>query len=718
MTQRPATLNRSRRSPRPGASRRVGSTPVLPSLFGALAGFSLPARSSKRSTDRRARRSRGPNGLPSPRRGAAGKLLIALLVLVVGGAGAAYTLSKAKGARTGERSDLIVESVKRAALEISITERGSLESSANKTLTCLVEGEAGTGILKIVDEGTRVTKDQVVVELDSSRLRDSATQQQIVVEQAEAAMKTSEKNVEIQKTQNESDVEAAKLKLKLAQIDLDKYENGDFIQQLNTILGEIQLAHEDEKRYDEKYKFTQKQIKKGYATQSELEADRLAVKKAQIALAVAKEKEKVLKEYTRVRELAEKKANAAEFERELKRVELKTQAALAQQEADFSAKKLTYQVEKEQYDKLQRQIAVCVIRAPSDGLVVYANTRTGGRGGGNEPLIYEGAKVKERQAIINLPDISNMQVNARIHESKIDLVSEGLPATIRLDALPGEIFHGSVSMVSLVPMSGNWPNFNLKEYITYVRITDESSRLQSLKPGLTAEVEILIDRLNSVLQAPITAFVERGGRQFCWLLSDGQIVRREVKTGKSNEVTTQVIEDESLYGKGQGIKEGDRVVLNPRTVLPKEIALLEEDVPATSESQSAFKPGDMPPPKEAGGKRRGGPGAGTPTGPGSSPGESAGGGRGRGNFDPEAMFAASDTNADGKITEAEAGERWTFLSASDKDKDKAVSKEEFLKGIEEFRQRGAGGGGAGGGPGGGGRGRGGPPGGGGPGAGS
>ncbi|MFN0056715.1 MAG: HlyD family secretion protein, partial [Planctomycetales bacterium] len=320
-------------------------------------------------------------------------------------------------------------------------------------LTCLVEGEAGTGILKIVDEGTRVVKDQVLVELDSSRLRNDSTSQQIVVEQAEAGMKNAEKNVEIQKTQNESDISAAELKLELAILDLEKYEQGDYIQELNTIKGEIQLASEDVTRYDEKYTYTQRLIKKGYATQSELEADRIAKDKAKIALAVAKEKMEVLEKYSRKRQMAEKEANAKEYERELARVKLKAAAALTQQEADYRAKSLTYQVEKEKYDKLQRQIQMCIIKAPRDGLVVYANTRTGFRGG-SEPLIYEGAKVKERQAIINLPDVTNMQVNARIHESKIDMVREQLPATIRVDALPGETFHGVVNMVSLVPMSG------------------------------------------------------------------------------------------------------------------------------------------------------------------------------------------------------------------------------------------------------------------------
>jgi hypothetical protein len=314
-------------------------------------------------------------------------------------------------------------------------------------------------------------------------------------------------------------------------------------------------------------------------------------------------------------------------------------------------------------------------------------------------LIYEGAKVKERQAIINLPDVSNMQVNARIHESKIDMVRESLPATIRVDALPGEIFHGEVSMVSLVPMSGNWPNINLKEYVTFIKITDETSKTSSLKPGLTAEVEILIDRLSSALQAPITAFVERGGRHFAWVLVNGQPVRREVKIGKSNELATQVIEDESLYGRNQGLKEGESVVLNPRTVLPKEVALLEEEIPATTDGTN-FKQGDLPPGKDNSKGRRG-PGADasggregrTPGSPGEAGPDAAGGAgrRGGGMGDPAEAFSRFDKDGDGKLTDAEIPDQMKqFVSVSqlDTNKNNAIDKDEWLKFAESRRQQG------------------------------
>jgi HlyD family secretion protein len=637
-------------------------------------------------------------------------VLLTLLSLLVVALGAGVTWKLKQGGKGNELANLIVETVKRAALEISITERGSLESAANMTLVCQVEGDAGTGILKIVDEGTRAVKDQVLVELDSSRLRDLATAQEIVKEQAEAAMKTAEKNVEIQKTQNETDISNAKLKWDLAVLDLEKYELGDYIQETNTINGEIRLAQEDLTRYEEKFNFTKRLIEKGYATQTELEADRIAKEKAKIAVAVANEKLKVLQEYTRRRQMEEKKANKREFEREWERVKLRAQASLTQYEADFRAKTLTFKVEKEKHEKLLRQIELCIIKAPRDGLVVYANTRTGGRGGGTEPLIFEGAKVKERQAIINLPDIANMQVNARVHESKIDMVREGLPATVRVDAQPGEVFHGEVSMVSLVPMSGNWPNINLKEYVTFIKVTDEASKVIALKPGLTAEVEILIDRIESTLQAPITAFVERGGRHFAWIVANEKLVRREVKIGKSNELATQVLEDESLYARDQGLKEGEQVVLNPRTVLPKEVALLEEEIPPVAEA-NAFKQSDLPgkTPDRARGGRRGGPeGESGRRGTG-SPGESAGdepagggggrGGRGGGMGDPNESFTRFDADKDGKLTDAEIPEQmkqFVTVAQLDTNKNNAIDKDEWLKFAEDMRQRRGGGGGRGG----------------------
>jgi HlyD family secretion protein len=595
---------------------------------------------------------------------------VALTVVVVGllgTAGAAWGVKYFQPPGAKKYANLMTEVVTRAPLEISITEKGSLESANNLTLTCLVEGEAGTGILTIVPEGTLVTKDQVLVELDSSRLRNDLTTQEIKVEEAQAALTTAEKDVEIQQSQNESDIAAAELKLEIARLDLAKYkdENGEYTQLENELQGDIAIAKEDVTRATEKLKFTQRMIRKGYAQQSELDADRIALAKAEIALGVAQDKLTVLQKFTQKRQLAELEAAVKDNARELERVKKKAEAAMATKQADLRARKLTYDVEKDKKEKLVKQLDACIIKAPRDGLVVYANARSSGFRG-NEPLIYEGAKVKERQAIINLPDVANMQVNTRIHESKIAMIREGLTATIKTDARPGEIFHGVVNQVSLTPMSANWPNFNLKEYLAYVKLTDAGKVSEVLKPGLSAEVEILVDRIDSAVQ-------ERGGKHFAWVHLGDSLERREVKIGRSSENVSEILD---------GLKEGERVVQTPRTQIPREVLALEEEVPAAAAPVAVpgAAPADNGKKNESPGGRSGG-----------SPGGAApGGGRGRGgNFDPAQVFAMMDANKDGKVTLDEVPEdrrQFFDISRMDKDGDKAVSQEEFTKAMEEFRR--------------------------------
>lgn len=463
--------------------------------------------------------------------------------------------------------NLLTATVVRAPLELKVVERGSLESAANVTLRSEVEG--ANAIIKIVEEGTQASKGQLLVELDSSTLRSSQSVQQILVKTAETALDQSQKAVEIQKNLNETNIAAGKLKYELAQLDLEKYRNGEHRQLQNSIAGEITLAEEDYARAKEYYQFTKRLSKKGYVGSSNVEAERVALTKAEIGLQAAQEKLRLLNNYEHPRQLAEKTALALDTKRDQTRIANKAAAALIQAQSLVNRHLLTTQIERLKLERINGQIEACTIFAPQDGLVVYANEKNG-RGSSQDRTIRERALVRQRQPIINLPDVTRMQVNARIHESKIDLVAAGLPAQIRVDALPGRVFEGEVTSVSLVPLSANWPNVDLQEYSTIVGVHSSPETL-SLKPGLTAEVEILIERLTNVLQLPIQCVVERGGRHFAFVLDDGEPVRRELITGSSNEVVVQIKE---------GLDEGEVVVENPRSALSEMLDDLEQEVPA------------------------------------------------------------------------------------------------------------------------------------------
>ena len=591
----------------------------------------------------------------------------------------------------------------RGPLEIKLTERGNVQSGSNLTLRCLVESPTGTGVLKIVEEGTLVAKDQVVVELDSSRLRDEALLQKIRLDAADAALKIADANTEIQKQQNESDVAASELKLELARLDLKKYKQGDYLQASRLFLADVKFAVEYLKRAQDKKNYTERLMRRGFTTTKMVDADRVGLKKSQIDVDLAIERNMVFEQFTHRRDLAEKESNARLYEAELERVRLRAEAALSQRERNLLAAKRTWFVEKQRYEKLLRQIEACTIRTPRAGLVVYSNSDMYRSSSG--PLVYEGAVVRERQPLVDLPDVTDMQVTARIHESKIALLREGSAATVRIDAHAGKSYRGEVRQVALVPNSASWPNRELKEYTAIIQLTGEAAEIAALKPGMTAGVEILADRLESVIQAPVQSLIERGGRYFAWVDDeDGGIERHEIHPGKSNDQMIEVAD---------GLAEGDTVVLNPRSALPVEVAALEQEVPPIDRAAADrwARPVPVPAPQPARPidvEKSNEPDSAPRTSPGATPASPAvevvmrdapqpaattsaaetPSAESKSPSDPMADFDRLDQNHDSRVTAAEFPEKMkTVFSRMDTNGDQVIDKDEWKKGAKTWSQQ-------------------------------
>lgn len=591
-------------------------------------------------------------------------------------------------------TNLSTDVVRRGPFQVTVTERGTLDSMRNAVLSSKVEGS--TAIISIVPEGTHVKEGDIVCELDSSTLKDKEVQQTISFTSAQSLYDQAKENVEIQKTQNDSDIAAAKLKLELAILDKDKYLQGDYEQQRKEMEGAVELAREDLTRSKEDFDYNERLTRKGYKTQNDLEASRIAVRKAELAVSVAEEKLRVLSEFTYKRQIKELDANAKEFARELERTERKALATLAQTESELAAKDLTLKVETSKLDRLRQQIEFCIIRAPQDGQVIYAN-KTDGRS--DSIQIEEGAMVRERQAIINLPDLDKMKVNARVHESRISLIRAGLPVSVKIDAVPDKVFQGELDTVSSVPSSTNFFNRDVKEYEAIVRLLDTAEKGNRLRPGLTAGVEILVEQRDDVLQTPVQSIITVAARQFAFVVKGKRVERREVKVGQTNDRTIEVL---------SGLDENDVVVMNPRSQFATELVELETQLVKEQAEEAAKNPQPVGVPSAVptGAPGPGGrpPGAGGPPdaggagGPGRGPG---GGGPSEGGVrpDPVARFKQMDANSDGKITEDEADERMKSRFATfDADGDGGITQEEMSAATARFRAAGGAGGQGGGRP--------------------
>lgn len=286
----------------------------------------------------------------------------------------------------GKKKDTtyITDQASKGPFRVTVTERGQLDSLNNVTLTSKVKGY--TTILSIVPEGTMVKTGDLLCELDSALLVDKEKQQQIQVTQAEATLKQAEENVAIQKTQNESDYSAAEVALKLAELDEKKFLEGESERDLNVKEGAITKSREDLQRAEEIFEFSKRIAKKGYKNQNDVEADRIKVVKAEIDLEIAKEDLKVEKDYVQERKRIELKEDVQEKKRNLERVRRKGIATLAQFEAKLKASQLTYEVEKSEHDRVLEQIEACKMIAPQNGQVVYANQNSSRRGNGENVI--------------------------------------------------------------------------------------------------------------------------------------------------------------------------------------------------------------------------------------------------------------------------------------------------------------------------------------------
>lgn len=587
----------------------------------------------------------------APRRGSTTWLVIGgLLTVVVLGAstGLFYKLrSKVKGVQPQSYK------VERGPFAFYVTERGEIESSNNVEIRCEVKSlnSGGTAIIEVVPEGRMVHAGDVLVRLDSSALEHDLVQQQIVCNSSEAAMIFSRNAYEA------------------ALISKTEYIEGAYRQEEQTVLNEIFVAEEDMRRAEQYLLHSEQLAARGYVTALQLEGDRFAVAKSQGELEAAQTKLHVLQEYT--------------LQKKIKELE----SEIVSSQAAWKAEENSYQLELDNLHKIEEQIALCTIRAPQAGQVVHANEFD--RRGNGEIVIEPGTLVRERQVIIRLPDPERMQVKADISESRIAYVQARMSADIQVDAFNGMLLEGAVLKVNEYPEPSGWLSSAVKKYATIVEIHDPPP---TLRPGLTAQVKIHVERLDDVLTVPVQAILERRGWYYCLVRQGLDWVPQRVTIGPTND--KQVIIE-------TGLSEGDEVALNPRRYVDED-KLPGGTVPERSNGRSIR--GEL---KQADAES-----AGQPSPSGDSPdqqadsaagegavaesvGDSFRGGRGDPATMASAMFSRMDANSDGLLSGDELpAERREQIMAADTNSDGAISRDELTAGMRAMRGGGRTGGGS------------------------
>ena len=527
------------------------------------------------------------------------KRLAWLLILVIIAAGAwAYEYARGLGDDSnGTNIQAGTFTVQRSDLTISVTENGDIKPLNSLVIKSKVEKNTTT-IISIVDEGTYITAEDVnrgmiLVELDTSEIKQEVMEEEIKFLDGAADMTAAKEAVDIRKKQNESDIEAGKMMVRFSQMDLQKYlgasvsqkiitmadntknwQNqvnqfvddpnlgGEALQMIRELNSNIKLTEAQLARAVEKMEGTQQLYDANYVAEIELKSDQLDVQ----SLKIQKEQDETAKalyvKYEFPKQVVTFMSACHESTRELDRIEAKARSNLAQAQVEYDKEKAKYVLQEEELNHVRKQLDFCTIRAPAPGDVVYASSTLSSSSRRRSRAIELGASISERQSIISIPDPSVMKVEIKIHETWIDKIKIGQKARINVTAFREDTLTGEVIKEAPMADPEEWMNPDLKVYSTDIRIDGTH---ESLKTGMTAMVEVIIEELKDVISVPIQTVVNVEGKKVCYVASATGPQQRQIETGSFNDDFVEI---------KSGLSEGEKVLLNPPRVVKSEATAL------------------------------------------------------------------------------------------------------------------------------------------------
>ena len=427
----------------------------------------------------------------------------------------------------------MTHTIARGDLVISVTEQGTLESSKNTEIKCQVRGSST--VTWVIPSGTEVKEGEKLVELDTKIIEETLSLQKTNVFEAESTL--------------------AETMADLAEADIAllAYEGGRYRSREKGLQTRLAIAESNLGSAQKMYNHSKLLFRRGYVTALELEGNAFTVTQAELELKVIKTNIFVLQTFTRDMELTSMNGRRESAEAKLKA----DKAGLAMDES--------------RRNRATEELEHCVVRAPKSGLVIYPRAAAWK----DQPDITEGGRVTKDQILLIMPEMEKMQIKVGIHESIIDRVEPGQSAIIRLPEIDLE---ATVSSVATVTRPAGWWTGNVVKYDTIIALPN----VPGLKPGMSAEVELVLVQHKNVLKIPVAAVVETENGFFCWVKMAEKTEKRLLQLGDSNDIFI-VVE--------QGLQEGEDVVLNPLAIVEDAQNVVSQSVgesrPAVEKPQSA-----------------------------------------------------------------------------------------------------------------------------------
>jgi HlyD family secretion protein len=417
-------------------------------------------------------------------------------------------------------------------LDVKIVKDGELAAVNNIDIACHVEGL--NTITYVVPEGSSVKAGEMLVTLDSSSIKHKVDDLKASLDTAQANLITAQQFEEIQKSQNDANLDAAKVSLELAKIDLEAYEKGTFPQAKDDAETQLKMAEQTLANKQDDQNNTMSLFGKGFVTPSDVKKAELDVTTAVNARDKAKTSLQVLMQFQHKKDLTTYKSAVAQAEQKLEHTRAENAANLTQKQAVTRAAATQVRIFQVQYDEQREQLENCTIKAPAAGFVIYSSSLDRNA----VTPIQEGATVRDKQLLIRLPDTSGMKAIVRVPEAQRTRIrideKNPMRAIVRLQrgSKPLELTAWVSRISPIADLSQRWYNPDLKEYpvdLTLDFVTGD------LKPSETVKAEIFCEHLGGVLAVPLDCIYSAGTDNYVFGRFGDEVRPVKITIGQSTE---------------------------------------------------------------------------------------------------------------------------------------------------------------------------------------
>jgi RND family efflux transporter MFP subunit len=184
---------------------------------------------------------------------------------------------------------------------------------------------------------------------------------------------------------------------------------------------------------------------------------------------------------------------------------------------------------------VEKELRDSYIRTPVDGIILSR-------------VVEPGDTVTIGRVIGSIAVTAKLYVEAKVDEADIYRVKKGQEANILMDAYPDRVFKGRVIFISPV-VTGK--RLEARTFVVKVSFLNPPP---TLKPGMSADVEIITGRVEDAVVVPTQAVIEDGQRRLVYVIKKGKALLKEVKTGLFSWTMTEIL---------SGLQEGELIIINP-----------------------------------------------------------------------------------------------------------------------------------------------------------